>query len=343
MLFLAACESADPRIISDEDIADIEVDVNVVRLDQATVAAVNAFEADTSLSDSAIFASHYASMKPFIVDNFYFGNDSIGSDSQIAADFGWILRDSIFRVIVQEVDSAFPAGYPFEEKLSKPLKRFKFVFPEQPLPKFGAYISGFPKSGMAGTDQYYVGKEYFGFGLHYFMGPNYKFYPQDLPQYLRRSMDEDYLEVTLMNELAARTLPRRDPTKLPRLIDEMIREGKRLYFLQIMLPERDDSIRMDYSAKQINWAIYHEARIYKLLAGVMFEKSVKHIQDYIAPKPYTTELSLESAPRIGQFCGWMIIRAYMARHPEVSLPELMAMTDADLILRESAYKPELTE
>lgn len=130
---------------------------------------------------------------------------------------------------------------------------------------------------------------------------------------------------------------------MPRLIDEMIREGKRLYFLQIMLPERDDSIRMDYSAKQINWAIYHEARIYKLLAGVMFEKSVKHIQDYIAPKPYTTELSLESAPRIGQFCGWMIIRAYMARHPEVSLPELMAMTDADLILRESAYKPELTE
>jgi hypothetical protein len=38
--------------------------------------------------------------------------------------------------------------------------------------------------------------------------------------------------------------------------------------------------------------------------------------------------------------GWQIIRSYMENNPEVSLQELMKMTDVNLIFSKSGYKPK---
>jgi hypothetical protein len=43
--------------------------------------------------------------------------------------------------------------------------------------------------------------------------------------------------------------------------------------------------------------------------------------------------------RIGQWVGWRIINKYADSHPDIKLPELMLLDDAQKIFRESRYKP----
>jgi len=343
VFLLSSCDDTDPRIIPDEILEDVETGFRLERLDLGMRAAAEALEAEPSISDHDLYISHLSAYRPFIVEYLYAGEDSLANDSLIAADFGWVLRDSIFRSLIRFVTDTFPADYPFAKRLEKPLKRFKYVFPERQIPKFATYISGYPQSASSGTDQVQITGSYFGFGLHYFLGPDFKFYPQDMPSYMKRQLRQEYLEKILFAGLAEMILPPVNRTITPRLLDGMIREGKKMYFLQIMLPEVPDSVLMNYSAEQRNWAIYHEARIYKLLLEHLYKTDMKAAQDYLGPKPYTTELALNSAPRIGQFCGWMIVRAYMDKKREISLPELMAEEDADKILKGAGYKPEMRE
>jgi hypothetical protein len=38
--------------------------------------------------------------------------------------------------------------------------------------------------------------------------------------------------------------------------------------------------------------------------------------------------------------GWQIVDAYRKRNPKTTLPELMKISDAQLIFKESKYRPE---
>ena len=60
---------------------------------------------------------------------------------------------------------------------------------------------------------------------------------------------------------------------------------------------------------------------------------------YTADGPFTSALSKESAPRIGYWTGWQIIKQYMDHNPEVTVEQLMKETDAQKILTKAKYKP----
>ncbi|PJB58994.1 MAG: gliding motility lipoprotein GldB, partial [Bacteroidetes bacterium CG_4_9_14_3_um_filter_41_19] len=55
--------------------------------------------------------------------------------------------------------------------------------------------------------------------------------------------------------------------------------------------------------------------------------------------PFTTGFSNESAPRVGIWLGWQIVKAYHENHPEISLNELISNADTQEILQKSGYKP----
>ena len=48
----------------------------------------------------------------------------------------------------------------------------------------------------------------------------------------------------------------------------------------------------------------------------------------------------DSAPKLGVWMGWQIVRKYMKEHPDVTLQQLMADNDAQKILNQSKYKPK---
>jgi hypothetical protein len=125
------------------------------------------------------------------------------------------------------------------------------------------------------------------------------------------------------------------------LLDRMIAGGKLLYYLDAVLPNTPDTIKLCYTEKKLEWAKGNEKQVWafivqnELLYATDFGTQSNLIQD----GPFTTGFSNESPSRLGVFIGWKIIRAYMAEHPETSLQELMNINDAQLILQQSGYKP----
>ena len=67
----------------------------------------------------------------------------------------------------------------------------------------------------------------------------------------------------------------------------------------------------------------------------------KHEQiiKYMEPAPFSGRMPKESPGRVAVWTGWQIVKAYMDRHPNTTLQELMAIPDAQLLLNESKYKP----
>ncbi|MEL6135636.1 MAG: hypothetical protein AAFR59_19935, partial [Bacteroidota bacterium] len=100
-----------------------------------------------------------------------------------------------------------------------------------------------------------------------------------------------------------------------------------------------DSALLMYTTSQMEWADYFESDIYQEMIDKLFETKFAYQQTYLAEKPYTTTLVIESAPRIGVYAGWKIIQAYMDRHPEIKLPELVARTDYETMFKEARYRP----
>jgi hypothetical protein len=62
-------------------------------------------------------------------------------------------------------------------------------------------------------------------------------------------------------------------------------------------------------------------------------------QRYLGERPFTIEVGEKCPGRIAQWVGWQIVMSYMNNHPDVTLPELMLMMDADKLFKESRYKP----
>ena len=249
-------------------------------------------------------------------------------------------------MLLDTVRQVFPYDYPFAERITPPLKRLKKHIPDVQIPSFKTHLNGYiPQADMRMVDQiaFFPGRGeeagFFSFGLHYFLGPNLAFYPPQIPQFQRERFSEKYLEVLMAESIATGLLPELTPSQQPTLMDQMVRAGIKQYIMQELLPNTPDSLRLKYTESQMYFADFYEARIYKELMKDFFSTDFIAHRDYLTDKPYTTSLSQESAPRLGEYLGWKIVVNYMERNDEVTLAELIEMDDYEKIFRESRYKP----
>ncbi|TAE53643.1 MAG: hypothetical protein EAZ89_07270 [Bacteroidetes bacterium] len=337
---LMACQS-DP----DADIRDIELDISFRRSDSLMLACAQALRADTTLSYVDAFARYLAPDRTFFLrwalDPMQVATLSdAGQDSLLAASFGPLLRDTSVFHLLDTVRQVYPYDYPFAERLLPPLKRLKKYFPDINLPEFRTHVNGFIPSGdMRSVDQIVSVEGYISFGLHYFLGRDLKYYPINISKYQRQRFSSEHIELALIDQIAQEILAPPAQNRQPQLVDGMIRAGIRQYLIQQLLPNTPDSTCLMYSSAQMEWAEYYEDRIYKELIPHLFSTDFQLQRDYLSDKPYTTQLSPESAPRIGEYCGWKIVSSYMERNPETTLADLVSRTDYDVIFKESRYKP----
>jgi uncharacterized protein YjaZ len=126
------------------------------------------------------------------------------------------------------------------------------------------------------------------------------------------------------------------------LLDEMIEAGKRLYFVDAMIPATEDCYKIGYTQAQADWIIKNEAHVWAAIIEnrMLYASDGQTIRLFMADGPFTAEFSKESPPRLGEWIGWQIVKRYMSNSDEVTLPQLMNETDAQKILTLSRYKPE---
>ncbi|MCX6271606.1 MAG: gliding motility lipoprotein GldB, partial [Bacteroidetes bacterium] len=161
----------------------------------------------------------------------------------------------------------------------------------------------------------------------------------EIPEYKCIGFNKAFIVPDCMKQLAFHQMPGLKPDA--NLMETMIFYGKLLYFLDVALPERPDYQKITYTPSQLKWCIENEAKIWGFLISnkFLFTTDSKLILNFIPDAPFTKGFPKESPGRIGWFVGWQIVRNFMDNNPETSLNQLMQLTDSQLILTKSRYKP----
>jgi hypothetical protein len=260
-----------------------------------------------------------------------FGTDKNQGFKYIVSDF---INNQDFKTLVKDCDSIYNEERmkKIESDIEMVFENYQKLFPNDTLPQVTTFVSGF-SNGIVNTNGY------IGIGLDLFLGADYKFYPSlDFPDYLTKRFTPDHLVPTLAKGMVNSKYDMEPKNQA--LIDQMLYQGKLLYFTKMMLPETPDSLLIGYTTSQIKWAEENEANIFQLLVSEdLFSKDVLKYRKYTDEAPYTVNLTADSAPRIAWFAGWRIIEKYMAENNNISIEELMNEKDSQKILRLSKYKP----
>ena len=238
-----------------------------------------------------------------------------------------------------DVDSVYPNVDKPQADLTDAFKHIKYYYPQKKLPRIFAYVSGFETQAM-------VGDGYVGIGLDLFLGGNSRFYPAltaAYPHYLSKNFNAANICPRVIEGMAREDMfPESDSSKT--LLSNMIYSGKIMYFMDKVLPDMPDTLKIGYSGAQLKWCQQFQSKIWAwfLDQNLLYESDYPKIQKYLSEAPFTPGLGEknESAPKLGVWIGWQIVRAYMEKNPDVTLQQLMADNDAQKILNGAHYKPK---
>ena len=234
----------------------------------------------------------------------------------------------------QQTAAAFADSAALRKDMAAMFGRVKYYFPDFKTPPVAAtYVSG-----LLGKD-IYINDSLLVVSLDWFAGPKAKYRP-DLPQYMLRRYRPANVLPTLA--LAVSSKYNKHQLTATSVLDQMVDQGKRLYFAGAVLPCTPDSLLLGYSAKELANVKFNEARIWGhfLENNLLFSTTPFVIQKYVGERPNVPEIDRTCPGRVGQWVGLQIVRKYMAEHSSVTLAQLMAQKDTQRLLNDSHYRPK---
>ncbi len=263
---------------------------------------------------------------------FFLGTDSI-KQQQLIRLYDYI-TDPVLVDLFEKVEEKYPDNRLLSENILSLISYLKAYNPNAPVPVVYTYISGLDYSQpVMYLDSILV------ISLDMYLGESFDGYRSlGIPKYKRAHFRPEYLPVDIATEISNSVQPARPEGKL---IERMIHHGKELYFKDALLPNTHDSLKIKYSASQLEWIRASEKMLWSFIIEneLLFSGRYSKFKKLLSEGPFTSEFGRTSAPRIAQWVGWQIVRKYMEKNPETSLSELMQMSDAQSILEESGYKP----
>jgi hypothetical protein len=262
------------------------------------------------------------------------------SDSSVAALSGFATWPDMVE-LQQQIDAVYPASRisELDREFRDVMLRWNYFFPDSVIPSVVYMNSGLNFSAFC-TDSV------FATGLDFFLGldnPVVAKLPSDFfPQYLREDMKQDYAVVNTVKDFCQREVSQAIPfADQPDMLNLLLFHGKVMYALDLLLPEAADSVKMNWTSAQWEWAAGNEWNTWKELARqeVMFGTSMKQNVPWFDFGPFTNAGNIphESPPQLGIWMGWNIVRAYMKKNPETTVQNLLAGIPDRTILQ--AYQP----
>lgn len=244
------------------------------------------------------------------------------------------VQDSLVKSVYEDVGKTFSGLAAIEDEATQAFKHVKYHFPTDTIPKFYTFLSlsdlnVFTYSGIM------------VFCLDRYMGADYNYLGGNTPRYIRERMRIEYATVHMLKTYFSNKFPEESQVD-GTLLSSLIYYGKQLYYLDAMLPEANDHLKIEYAEGKIQWAQENEHQLYTHLVdeNLFYETDHNKIKGYIDEAPFTNAggVPRESPPRLGHWLGWQIVRSYMQSN-SVSLADLMNDKDYKSIFRKARYKP----
>jgi len=246
------------------------------------------------------------------------------------------ISDPTLKQTYSDIETIFPNIRKLEYDLNKSLKYLKYHYPKINITSIYTYISGFDfEHPIKFVDSVII------IALDMYMGSDYYFYPMiGLPKYLSYSMSKEYIVKDCMEEIARSLLKENIASQT--FLDKMLLEGKVLYFMDAVMPDVHDTIKVVFTESQLEWCRRNEDNMWSFFIdqGFLYNNDRNIITRFMDKGPFTPSFANESPARTGAWVGWQIVKAFMKNNPDVSLIELFDKDDAQMILNKSKYKPK---
>ncbi len=313
----------------------LDVDVSDVRVPNIKI---NRLEQDVFTMDTAniIAATKKLQIK---YGHFYSGyiagviNNGGLSDSSYSFRMKQFINDKDMREAYADCQKIYPDVDFLEKDLTDIFKHFKYYFPKRNLPKVASMMSGFnyPVVLIDST---------LAIGLDMYLGSKNKFYQMlALPHYKsifmnKETITPDATRIWMLDEFSY-NMNKND------LLSEIIYIGKIMYLGDVLIPNVHDSLRIQYTQKQLDYCTQNEFNVWSYFVAqkLLYTANQAEIVKYTSEGPFTSAFSKESPPRIGYWIGWQIVRQYMKHNSEITIEQLMKENDAQQLLAKSKYKP----
>ena len=331
ILAFASCEPEEKRFVP--DVSEITAEVDIRR-----------FEQDLFRLDTANMAEELDSLQAKYPEfsEVYFNQLLGANDPRIAPQgpatyvLGFINHPPV-RQLYDSIQQHYPQMEALEQDFEQTFKYFRYYFPEEPMPTVTTFLSEYAVAAFV------YGDNDIGVSLDYFLGEAFPY--QELnpgnpafSDYLVRTFNREHLRSKAVQVLVSGLMP---PPRQRQLLEMMIHNGKQLYVLDQLLPYTPDSIKLEVTAAQTQWLEDNELEMwaYFLKEDLLYSNDWQKIRKLVEYSPHSPGMPEEAPGRTGNWIGWQIVKAYMKQHPDTTLPELLAMDDAQALLDASRYKP----
>jgi len=304
------------------DVSHIEIDLNVKRFEK------DLFSLDTTKiqeESKRLFDQYPVFMKDIFAREFF----PALQDPNILKNF---VQSPQLRQLYDDCQTTYSDFDDLEKDFAEAFRFYKYHFPEKETPILITYLSEFSVGA-------FTFENILGVGLDFFLGADYPNYrSKDFPNYIKKSMNKEHLVAKAIEALANNLV---DKPNGNRFLDLMVHNGKIHYIMDQLLPREEDRIKMAYTPEQMKWVETNELQIWTHFIGeeLLYSTKYKDFRKLIDHSPNAPGMPGEAPGRTANWIGWQIINAYMARHPETTLPQLLEITDAQKILNQSKYKP----
>ena len=251
------------------------------------------------------------------------------SEEEIIVQF---LTDPVVRDFYTDCIAKYTNLSDLEAVFTTAFKYVKYYFPDIIIPDMYAHVSGL-------QDNILVAEGLMSISLENYLGADYEnyqyvFYDYQIPNLRREKIVSDVVFWWLTTEFP-------DNIEAPKLLENMIYYGKIMYLTEVFLPGEKEENLIGYTSRQLKWCKANEAEMWNYIVENrhLFSTDVLLTAKYINPAPFTSYFPEESPGRTGIWLGWQIIRSYMDKNQDITLPQLMDNFDVQGILEKSGYRP----
>lgn len=226
----------------------------------------------------------------------------------------------------------FPDISATNSELSRGLDYLLKQFPNLKQPKVFMHVSGWEQKVVVTDD-------ILSLSADFYLGEDYPYYKNFFYDYQRKHMNPDRMvpDYLLGFLMANFTFEGKNDV----LLDRMIYEGKLIYILSRLMPDRQVWEYIGYTKDEYLWCSNNQEKIWKTILENqhLYTPDLLITSQYLKDAPHTAFLPTESPGRVGVWVGYQIVIAYMKQNSDTTLVELMEKTDYQEFLKESKYKP----
>ncbi len=243
------------------------------------------------------------------------------------------VTDKMVSETYKKVQVVYPNLDNLNKEFTDAFKRYHFYFPKRYIPTIYAFVSGFNQSTV-------LADSLLGIGLDRYLGSDCGDYLSlGIPKYSINDMKPSKITSDCMRAWAIGEFPFND--SIDNMVNNMIYEGKLMYFTQKLLPEQPDSLIFGFSPKQMKWCEKNEKQMWTYLIEnkMLFITDSFTINKYINDAPFTSGFSQESPGRAVVWMGYRIVDSFMNKNKNITFQQLMVQRDYQKIFNQSKYRP----